>query len=386
MKKLLLIFAAVLLFAACSNEQKFQITGTLTDLGNTDEPIMLYLKTRDINEQLVNIDSTFLTKKETFVFKGKVSETDLYYLADKDNVFRLGFFVDPRSKITITGTAKCVSDIKIEGSKTQALYEILKTSLMPLQNKQDDIQQTYMMYAQNPSISEEDFQEIEERLVADYETLDKQIEETTLEFIKENANNIIAAYLVYRNTSTVGNSEEIEKQFQLLAPEMSNKFVMHVKNRLEKIKQTEVGAVLPNIELPDPDGKIISLESLRGKYVFVDFWASWCGPCVREIPNLKIAYEKFQEKGFEIISISLDNDKEAWLDGIAKHELNWLHVSDLQAFNSPVAKQLAVAYVPHTFLLAPDGTIIAVDLRGEELENRLSEVIETSNEIVYSWY
>jgi thiol-disulfide isomerase/thioredoxin len=334
----------------------------------------------------VNIDSTYLTKNETFVLKGKSSETDLYFLADKDNVFFLRIFVVPGSKITVTGTALDVPALQVEGSATQELYSEFMFSLTPFQEEQEMIRYNYMMYAQNPSISEEDFTEIEERLVADYETLDKQIEETTLEFIQENANSIIAAYLVYRNTSTVGNSEEIEKQFQLLDPEMSNKFVTLVKNRLEKVKQTEVGAVLPNIELPDPEGKIISLESLRGKYVFVDFWASWCGPCVREIPSLKFAYAKYSGHGFEIISISLDNDKEAWLEGIAKHELNWLHVSDLQAFNSPVAKQLAVAYVPHTFLLAPDGTIIAVDLRGEELVNKLSEVIETSNEIVYSWY
>jgi peroxiredoxin len=375
MKNILLVFAAVLLFAACSNEQKFQISGTLTDFGNTDEPTMLYLKTRDINEQLVNVDSTYLTKNETFVLKGKSLETDIYFLADKDNVFVLRIFVDPGSKITVTGTATDVPALKVEGSATHELYTEYMMSLTHFQEEQEMIRYNYMMYAQSPSISEEDLTEIEERLVADYEALDKQIEETTLEFIKENANTIVAAYLVYRNTATMGNSEEIEKQFQLLDSEMSNKFVTLVKNRLEKLKQTEVGAVLSNIELPNPEGKIISLESLRGKYVFVDFWASWCGPCVREIPNLKIAYDKFHQQGFEIISISLDNDKESWLNGIAKHELNWLHVSDLQAFNSPVAKQLAVAYVPHTFLLAPDGTIIAVDLRGEELENRLADVM-----------
>ena len=375
MKNLLLILAGTILLIGCSNEQKFQISGTLTDFGNTDEPTMLYLKTRDANEILVNVDSTYLTKDETFVLKGKSSETDLYYLADKDNVFRLNIFVDPGNKITVTGSATDVPSIKVEGSATQELHTEFMLSLVPMQEEQEMIRYNYMTYAQNTTLSEEEFAEIEERLVADFEQLDKQIEETTIAFITANSNNIVAAYLAYRNIATAGKSEDIEKSFQLLNPEMTNKFVTWITNRLEKIKQTEVGAVLPNIELPDPDGTIISLESLRGKYIFVDFWASWCGPCIREIPTLKMAYEKYKEKSFEIISISVDSDKESWLNGIAQHDLNWLHVSDLQAFNSPVVKQLAVAYVPHTFLLDPNGVIIAVDLRGEELENKLAELI-----------
>ncbi|MCL1850819.1 MAG: AhpC/TSA family protein [Bacteroidetes bacterium] len=376
MKKLILIFAAACLLFSCSTEKTFKISGILTDFGNPDEPTMLYLKTRNANEQLVNIDSTFLTKKETFVLKGKSSETDLYFLADKDNVFFLRVFVDPGDKITVTGNAVETSAIKIEGSKTQALYDEYLSSLAPIQEEQETIRQNYMMYAQNPSIPEDEFENIEKELIASFEALNKNIEDITTEFIKANSTSIVAAYLVYRNTVTISNSAEIEQQLQLLDPTMSNKFATLVKERVEKVKQTEVGAVLPGFELPDPEGKLISLESMRGKYVLVDFWASWCRPCLGEIPNLKIAYEKYHDKGFEIISISLDDDKEAWINGVAQHELVWLNVSDLQAFNSPIAKQFAVAYVPHTFLLDPQGVILAVDLRGEELAGKLAEIMQ----------
>ena len=376
MKKLTLIFAVTCLLFSCSNEKSFQISGNITDFGNPNEATMLYLKTRTITDEVINIDSTYLAADGTFILKGKSSETDLYFLADKDNVFYLRIFVDPGNKITVTGNATDVPNINIEGSKTHALYNDYLSLLKPIEEKQEQLSQEYYSYADNPSMSEEELQKIVDELSATYDQLNSDKDSITSNFIQNNANSIVAAYLVYRNTSTLCNSTEIEQYLQWLAPEMNNKFVTFVKERIERVKQTETGATLPNFELPDPEGKIISLESLRGKYVLVDFWASWCGPCVREIPNLKKAYSKYHDKGFEIISISLDNDNDAWVNGIEKHELNWLNVSDLKAFNSPVAKQFAVSYVPHTFLLDPNGVIIAVDLREEALENKLAEVIQ----------
>jgi len=376
MKKILLIFAAACLLAGCSNEKTFKISGTLTDFGNPDEPIMIYLKTRDANEQLINIDSTYLTKNESFVLKGRSSETDLYFLADKDNVFVLRFFVDPGNKIKINGSAVNIPEIKIEGSTTQLFFEEFLALLEPVLNEQENIRhlyQNYAQYYQNEFISEEEFQQIEEELIASFNQFEEEINTITLDFIASHSTHLVAAYLVYRNTLSANNLTEIEEQLQLLNPEMKNKYVTHIKNLIERIKQTEPGAVLPNIELPDADGNLISLESLRGKYVLVDFWATWCTPCIREIPNLKKLYEKYHSKGFEIYSISLDYDYNAWLNGLIMYELNWINVSDVEG--SPTAIQMGVRYIPHTFLLDPDGVILSVNLREEALENKLSELM-----------
>ncbi|MCL2168308.1 MAG: AhpC/TSA family protein [Lentimicrobiaceae bacterium] len=375
MKKLTLIFAAACLFIACSNEKSFKISGTLTEFGNPDESNMIYLKTRNTDEILVNLDSAIVKKDGTFALKGKSSETDLYFLADRDNVFVLRFFVDPSNSITINGNAADIPNIKVEGSQTQELYAEYLSLLEPLKEQQELLRQKYYDYATNESISEEELEKIQEELVSQFEQAEEAGKTITLDFIQTHSNHIVAAYLVYRNTQSLSNSEEIEKQLELLDTVLENKFVTLVKNRLERVKNTEESALLPNIELPDAEGQLISTQSLRGKYLFVDFWASWCGPCIREIPYMKKAYAEFQDKGFEIYSISLDDNKEAWLNAIAKYELNWLHVSDLLAFNSPVAKQIAVAYVPHTFLLDPNGVILAVDVRGEDLENRLKELL-----------
>jgi len=373
MKKNILILIATCLLLSCSNKNQFQVSGTLTDFGNPDEYTMLYLKTRNINEQLINIDSTYLKKDGTFVLKGKSSGTDLYFLADKDNVFIMRFFVDPGNKIKVSGSAVAISDIKIEGSTTHDLYNEYLSLIIPLQEEQQQIYQTYQIYAQNPNIPEERLQYILEELVASYEQLEIDIENLTLGFIIAHPNSIVSAYLVYRNSNSLNIAAEIEVQLILLDPEMDNKFVSLTNNIINKIKQTEVGAVLPNIELPDAEGKIISLESLRGKYVLVDFWATWCGPCVREIPNLKEAYQNYNEKGFEIFSISIDVNHAAWLDFLKKHELSWSNVTDLEG--SPTANQMAIKYIPHTFLLDPNGVIIAVNLREEALENKLAELM-----------
>jgi len=373
MKKFLLIFTATCLLISCSNKKTFQISGTLTDFGNPDDPTMLYLKTRTVDDLLINLDSTYLAKDGKFVLKGKSTETDLFFLADKDNVFVISIFIDPANKITVSGSATDYNNIKIEGSKTQMFYNQYLSMIALFQEEQDNIEQNFNNYLQDTALSEEVFQKIKEGLIAEYEKLEAAIEATTIDFIRLNPNSIVAAYLAYRNVNMLETSAEIEQQLQLLDSTMDNKFTILAKGMLERVKQTEVGSVLVNIELPDAEGKLISLSSLRGKYVLVDFWATWCSPCVREIPNLKKIYQKYHEKGFEIYSISLDYSNEAWLNGIVLYELDWITVTDLMG--SPTAKQMAIKYIPHTFLLDPDGVIVAVNLREGALENKLEELI-----------
>lgn len=143
----------------------------------------------------------------------------------------------------------------------------------------------------------------------------------------------------------------------------------------DKVKATAIGQPAPEIALPDTNGNVVKLSSFRGKYVLVDFWAKWCGPCRRENPNVVKAYQAFKGKNFDILGVSLDRTKEDWLQAIAEDGLTWNHVSDLRYFDSQAAKDYNINAIPFSILVDPAGVIIAKNLRGAALHKKLDEVL-----------
>ena len=170
---------------------------------------------------------------------------------------------------------------------------------------------------------------------------------------------------------TVLNEAEVRNMIVMLQNEIRAKQVAR-----QSRGYFQPGSPAPEISLPNPEGQVVSLSSLKGKYVLVDFWASWCKPCRAENPTVVRVYNEFKNKGFEILGVSLDRNRDAWLGAIAQDQLQWLHVSDLQFWNSAAAHSYGVISIPYTVLVDPLGNFFAEIFRGPSLEAKLREIFK----------
>lgn len=156
----------------------------------------------------------------------------------------------------------------------------------------------------------------------------------------------------------------------------NTKPIVSLRQQLEELRGLSVGQPAPEISLPNPEGEIVNLSDLRGKYVLIDFWAAWCKPCREENPNVVRLYNQYKDEGFEVFGVSLDRTREAWVEAIEQDGLQWTQVSDLKYFNSEAASTYQINAIPATYLVDPEGNIVAKDLRGISLENKLKGLFE----------
>ncbi|MEQ6118957.1 TlpA disulfide reductase family protein [Reichenbachiella sp. MALMAid0571] len=166
--------------------------------------------------------------------------------------------------------------------------------------------------------------------------------------------------------------DSVATKYKEILPNSS--YTKNLVVQVDNLRKLAIGSPAPEISLPNPDGEIVSLSSFKGKYVMIDFWAAWCRPCRMENPNVVRLYEQYNKDGFEVFSVSLDRTKDAWVKAIEDDGLKWTHVSDLKYFQSEAAATYSIQAIPATYLIDPDGNILAKNLRGEELAAKLKEI------------
>jgi peroxiredoxin len=257
---------------------------------------------------------------------------------------------------------------KISGTQVQSDYLAYDAQIGGLLAQWRDISQRAMKVLKD-SVALKAIQ-------AEAKPLHAKIEATLDSFIFSHPDSYVTLDLVNDNKTSVIEPETFDKYYTALSPRVMNSFTgKKMTAKYEKARQTFVGKAF-DFSQQDTLGKTFTLSSLRGKYVLIDFWASWCGPCRAENPNLVKAYAQLKDKNFEVVGISLDENKTAWTKAIEKDGLPWIHVSDLKGWKNDVAVKYGVTAVPQNVLIDPKGVIIAKNLRGEELTAKLSQLIK----------
>ncbi|MDB5262828.1 MAG: alkyl hydroperoxide reductase, partial [Adhaeribacter sp.] len=259
----------------------------------------------------------------------------------------------------------------VKGSKESSQLKTMLTMLDKIQANGANLQKRFAA-AQNAGQTDS-LPVLQQKFMA----MQKQNAAQIKNIIRTNPKSVVSAFATL---SLINPDEEfafadsMATTFNQTLPD--SKYTKALTTKLSGLRNLALGQPAPDISLPTPDGKSVALSSLRGKYVLIDFWASWCGPCRQENPNVVRMYNLYKDKGFEIFGVSLDESKDKWLKAIAMDKLTWPHVSDLKGWESSAAKLYNIQAIPQTLLLDKEGNIIAKNLRGPSLEEKLASLMQ----------
>ncbi|GAB4293218.1 MAG: TlpA disulfide reductase family protein [Marinilabiliales bacterium] len=376
------------MFYACGNNTHngFTVKGKI----NGGAGKIIYLDKLTEN-QVIPFDSTVIDENDEFIIQNSVSNPEYFILKLNDNNF-IYLIIDSLDTITVNAdAANLLTTYTIEGSSECKLLRELNLHNFKSRLTVDSIRTVYNQYKDSSFIDS-----VKKELDSIFRVTYSKEKQYIVSLIENNQNSLVPYMALYQtiaprqyiidenNPDDLVFYKKVDENMKKHFPESNHTKALHsqlieINRRFEQMynqnNQTGINQIAPDIAEPSPDGDTIRLSSLRGKYVLLDFWASWCAPCRRENPNLVKNYNKYHDKGFEIYQVSLDKNKNDWVKAIKDDGLNWIHVSDLQFWNCKAAKMYNVQSIPANFLIDPEGKIIAVNLRGPALGEKLATVL-----------